>query len=85
LRCGNNWFDEPTELAPAVQTVLPDYVIHLHAAITTACDQAALEETVQTNLLPSIALMMACMEMKLKRVILMGSRGRVRFSDRTLR
>jgi hypothetical protein len=52
LRCGNNWFDEPTELAPPVQSVLLDYVIHLHAAITTACDQAALEETVQTNVLP---------------------------------
>jgi hypothetical protein len=44
-------FDEPTELAAAVQSVLPDYVIHLHAAITTARDQAALEQTVQTNLL----------------------------------
>jgi len=67
------WFDEPTELAPAVQSILPDYVIHLHAAITTARDQTALEQTVQTNLLPSIALMMACMEMNLKRLILMGS------------
>jgi UDP-glucose 4-epimerase len=67
------WFDEPAELAPAVQSTLPDYVIHLHAAITTARDQAALEQTVETNLLPSIALMMACIEMKLKRLILMGS------------
>jgi UDP-glucose 4-epimerase len=67
------WFDEPTELVPAVQSTLPDYVIHLHAAITTARDQVALEQTVQTNLLPSIALLMACMEMKLKRLILMGS------------
>jgi UDP-glucose 4-epimerase len=67
------WFDDPTKLAPAVKSTLPDYVIHLHAAITTARDQAALEQTVQTNLLPSVALMMACMEMKLKRLILMGS------------
>src|SRR6266851_3242628 len=43
------WFGDPTELAPAVQSTLPDYVIHLHAAITTARDQAALEQTVQTN------------------------------------
>jgi UDP-glucose 4-epimerase len=67
------WFDQPTELAPAVRSTRPDYVIHLHAAITTARDQAALEQTIQVNLLPSIALMMACNEMKLKRLILMGS------------
>jgi nucleoside-diphosphate-sugar epimerase len=67
------WFDEPTDLASAVESTLPDHVIHLHAAITTARDQTALDQTVQTNLLPSVALMMACLKMKLKRLILMGS------------
>src|SRR4030088_2325220 len=38
------WFDDPTELASAVQSTLPDYVIHLHAAITTARDHAALDQ-----------------------------------------
>ena len=60
-----------------MQSILPDHVMHLHAAITTARDQAALEQTVQTNLLPSIALMMACMEMELKR-LLMGSGEEIR-------
>src|SRR5438552_17995200 len=41
------WFDEPTELAPSVRSTRPDYVIHLHAAITTVRDQAALDQTEQ--------------------------------------
>jgi nucleoside-diphosphate-sugar epimerase len=67
------WFDQPDELARIVRSTLPNYVIHLHAAITTARDQPALEQTVRVNLLPSVALMIACNEMKLKRLILMGS------------
>jgi UDP-glucose 4-epimerase len=67
------WFDQPNELAGAVRAARPDYVIHLHANITTARDAEALERTLQANLMPSLALMDACLEMKVKRLILMGS------------
>lgn len=67
------WFDQPGELVDAIRRASPDRVIHLHASITTARDAAALENTIETNLLPSIRLMVACREMGVKRLILMGS------------
>jgi nucleoside-diphosphate-sugar epimerase len=54
------WFGRPDEIAGAVRSVRPDYVIHLHAVITTARDAGALDKTVEGNLLPSLALMVAC-------------------------
>lgn len=67
------YFDDARELASVVRRVAPDYVIHLHAVITTARNRAALEQTLAGNLLPSLDLMFACMDMGVKRLILMGS------------
>jgi UDP-glucose 4-epimerase len=67
------WFDRPDQLAESVQSAKPDYVVHLHAAVTTDRSAAAVRSTLETNLLPSLDLMMACAEMQVKRLILIGS------------
>ena len=66
-------FDDPTQIAKLVTALAPDYVIHLYAEITTERTIRAIESTLTRNLLPSIALMQACIETKVRRVILMGS------------
>lgn len=67
------YFDEPREIASIVRELAPEYVIHLHAVITTARDAGALERTVAGNLIPSLDLMFACMELGIERLILLGS------------
>jgi nucleoside-diphosphate-sugar epimerase len=67
------WFDSPEQIAAAVRLAQPDFLIHLHAAVTTARTAAAVESTLQTNLMPSLEIMIACSEMSVKRLILMGS------------
>ena len=68
------WFDRPAEMVAAVCDIArPDYVLHLHAMVTTDRSAAAVRSTTEINLLPSLDLMMACAEMKIRRLILMGS------------
>jgi UDP-glucose 4-epimerase len=67
------WFDRPAELVAAVRSARPDSVLHLHAMVTTDRSAAAVRSTTEINLLPSLDLMMACAEMKIRRLILMGS------------
>jgi UDP-glucose 4-epimerase len=67
------WFDRPEKLAESVQSAKPDYVVHLHAAVTTDRSAQAVRSTLETNLLPSLDLMTACAEMQVKRLILLGS------------
>jgi UDP-glucose 4-epimerase len=67
------WFDQSEGLAASVKSAKPDYVVHLHAAVTTNRSLAAVRSTVETNLLPSLDLMSTCLEMPLKRLILIGS------------
>ena len=67
------WFDRPDQLAESVQSANPDYVVHLHAVVTTDRSAAAVRSTLETNLLPSLDLMTACAEMQVKRLILLGS------------
>jgi len=66
-------FDRPNELVSAVKAARPDYVIHLHAVVTTERNAAAVKNTLETNLLPSLDLLVACGEMNVQRLILMGS------------
>jgi nucleoside-diphosphate-sugar epimerase len=66
-------FDHAGHLVAAVRAARPDRVIHLHAAVTTERDAAAIARTLEANLLPSLDLMTACAEMGVKRLILMGS------------
>jgi UDP-glucose 4-epimerase len=66
-------FDRPDELVATVRAAHPDYVVHLHAVVTTERSAAAVQRTLEANLLPSLDLMVACDEMKAKRLILMGS------------
>jgi len=66
-------FDDPSQLAAMVRGAAPDYVIHLHAVVTTDRTAAAVQRTLDANLLPSLDLMTACAEMKVKRLALMGS------------
>lgn len=66
-------FDRQDQLVGAVRAAHPDYVIHLHAVVTTERTPAAVARTLEANLLPSLDLMIACGEMKVKRLILMGS------------
>ncbi|WP_419804824.1 NAD-dependent epimerase/dehydratase family protein [Terriglobus sp.] len=66
-------FDDPMQIAKLVAALRPDYVIHLYAEITTERTVRAIESTLRRNLLPSIALMEACIETKVRRMILMGS------------
>jgi len=67
------WFDRPEQLAESVQSAKPDYVVHLHAAVTTNRSAAAVRSTLEANLLPSLDLMTACVETQVKRLILIGS------------
>jgi UDP-glucose 4-epimerase len=67
------WFDRPAEMVAAVRSARPDFVVHLYAAVTTDRSAAAVRSTTEINLLPSLDLMMACAEMKIGRLILMGS------------
>jgi UDP-glucose 4-epimerase len=67
------FFDRPQQLVATVRSARPDYVIHLHAIVTTERNAAAVENTLQANLLPSLELMVACDRMKVQRLILMGS------------
>ncbi len=67
------WFEHPDEMVASVRAARPDYVIHLHAAITTERSAAAVQSTLEGNLLPSLELMVACAEMKVQRLILLGS------------
>jgi UDP-glucose 4-epimerase len=66
-------FDRPDELVGAIKASRPDYVIHLHAVVTTERNAAAVKSTLETNLLPSLDLLVACGEMNVQRLILMGS------------
>jgi UDP-glucose 4-epimerase len=66
-------FDRPDQLAAMVRSARPDCVIHLHAVVTTERNAAAVQRTLEANLLPSLDLMAACGEMGVKRLILMGS------------
>lgn len=67
------WFEQIDGLVGAVRAAKPDYIIHLHAVVTTERNAAALQSTLHANLIPSLDLMIACDEMKVKRLILMGS------------
>jgi nucleoside-diphosphate-sugar epimerase len=67
------WFDRDAEMVAAVRAAQPEYVIHLHAVVTTERTEAAVARTLEANLMPSLNLMIACGEMKVKRLILMGS------------
>ena len=67
------YFDQPNQLVATVRSARPDYVIHLHAVVTTERSVAAIERTLEANLLPSLDLMVACGEMKVKRLVLMGT------------
>jgi nucleoside-diphosphate-sugar epimerase len=67
------YFDHPDQIVPLVRSAQPDYVIHLHAVVTTERTAAAVQRTLEINLLPSLNLMVACGEMQVKRLILMGS------------
>jgi nucleoside-diphosphate-sugar epimerase len=67
------YFDRSDQLVVTVRSAKPDYVIHLHAVVTTERNAAAVAHTLEANLLPSLDLMVACDEMKVKRIILMGS------------
>lgn len=67
------WFDDPGELAGIIRSIAPEYVIHLHATITTERTPAAMRSTITANLLASIDLMSACADVGCKRVVLMGS------------
>ena len=66
-------FDRPDQMVATVRSARPDYVIHLHAVVTTERNAAAVQRTLEANLLPSLDLMVACGEMNVKRLILMGS------------
>ena len=66
-------FDDPMEIAALVSAQSPDYVIHLYAEITTQRSIPAIESTLRRNLLPSVALMEACVGSAVRRMILMGS------------
>jgi len=66
-------FDRPDQMVATVRAARPDYVIHLHAVVTTERSAAAVQRTIESNLLPSLDLMVACDEMKVKRLVLMGS------------
>ena len=66
-------FDDPMGIAKIVSALSPDYVIHLYAEITTERSVPAIESTLRRNLLPSIALMEACIGLRVRRMILMGS------------
>lgn len=66
-------FDTSEELVQIVRFAAPDFVIHLHAFITTERTPAALQSTLKSNLLASIDLMSACVEAGVKRLIVMGS------------
>jgi nucleoside-diphosphate-sugar epimerase len=67
------WFDHPSEIVSAVRTSTPNYVVHLHAAVTTERTPDAVARTTEENLLPSLDLMNACGDLNVKRLILMGS------------
>jgi nucleoside-diphosphate-sugar epimerase len=62
------YFDQPNQLVATVRSARPDYVIHLHAVVTTERSTAAVRRTLEVNLLPSLDLMVACGEMKVKRL-----------------
>lgn len=66
-------FDRPDQLVGAVRAANPDYVIHLHAVVTTERTARAVTSTLESNLLPSLDLMTACGEMNVQRLILMGT------------
>ena len=68
-----HWFEHPSELPGMVRAARPDYVIHLHAAITTQRTTEAFRDTLASNLIPSLELMSACTELAVKRLILIGS------------
>jgi nucleoside-diphosphate-sugar epimerase len=66
-------FDRPDQIVSAVQAAKPDYVIHLHAVVTTERTARSVKSTLESNLMPSLDLMTACGEMNLQRLILMGT------------
>ena len=66
-------FDAPGELVEAVRAAQSEFVVHLHAAISPAREVAAVRTMVEANLLPSIGLMTACLEMGVQRLVLLGS------------
>jgi UDP-glucose 4-epimerase len=67
------WFDQPNQIVAAVRSAMPDYVVHLHAVVTTERSTEAVKNTLESNFLPSLDLMFACRELKVKRLILLGS------------
>ncbi len=67
------FFDTPADLPVAVCAAAPEFVVHLHAAVSSARSATAIPEMVEHNLLPSIALMSAALDMNLQRLILIGS------------
>ncbi len=66
-------FDHPSHISTIAREERPDYVIHLHAVITTARTTAAIQSTLQSNVLPSIDLMTACTDIGVRRLIVLGS------------
>lgn len=66
-------FDRPDQIVGAVRAAKPDYVIHLHAVVTTERTAAAVKSTLDSNLSPSLDLMSAWGELNAKRLILMGT------------
>ncbi len=67
------WFDHASEIAATVRGANPDYVIHLHAAISTQRTTEAFRATLEANLIPSLELMSACTEIPVKKLVLLGT------------
>lgn len=65
--------DDVCRMGAAVRESSPDFVVHLSAHVSTDRSYSALAETLQWNLLSTIDVLTACAQMRVGRVILMGS------------
>jgi hypothetical protein len=79
------WFDHPKQIAAAVRAAAPDYVIHLHAVVTTERTAAAVARTLEENLLASLDSDERLRRNENKAVDSDGLRGGVRPRDRAIR
>jgi UDP-glucose 4-epimerase len=65
--------EDMSHIGDTIRQVKAQYVIHLSAFVSTDRSLHALEETLQQNLLPTVSLLAAAAELKVARVILLGS------------
>ena len=65
--------EDMSHIGDAIRQVKAQHVIHLSAFVSTDRSLHALEETVRQNLLPTVSLLASAAEVKVARVILLGS------------